>query len=276
MQIVKIRLLDAVVLAKAYVSNGIAHAKQLGSGPGPVAHTGWPTSADAMPWISASAAAGAAPPTFARCEAGEMACVLPVVDTAELVAEVVSLGARHVQLRVKDATPDSLAAAVAQAQAACVAHGARLWVNDHWRAAVAAGAYGVHVGQEDLAAMSDADRHALASSGLRLGISTHSYAELATALGVRPSYISLGPIYATTSKDVSRWEPQGLQRLEHWRALVSPATPLVAIGGISLERAPDVLRAGADGIAVIGAITKASDRRAAVDAWSALWHAPVS
>ena len=155
--------------------------------------------------------------------------------------------------------------------AACTAHGARLWVNDHWEVAMAAGAYGVHVGQEDLEAMGLPAVRKLAESGLRLGISTHSYPELAPALGVRPSYISLGPVYATQSKDVSRWEPQGLERVRHWRQLLPDDTPLVAIGGISLERAPGVLASGAQGIAVIGAITKATDRSAALAAWSTLW-----
>lgn len=246
--------------------------RAVGAGPGPVAHTGWPTSHAAMPWMSTSAEAGGTRrPEFARCDEGEMRDVLPIVDTAAMVRELVACGVRHVQLRLKDQSPEAVSAAVNEAQATCATHGARLWVNDHWRAAVAAGAYGVHVGQEDLAAMDLEALHELARSGARLGVSTHSYAELSTALAVRPSYISLGPIYATTSKDVSRWAPQGLERIAHWRDLVPPDIPLIAIGGVSLERAPGVLSAGADGIAVIGAITKASDRRAAVATWRGLF-----
>ena len=265
-------LLDAIVLSKAYVTKGIACSVQFGAGPGPVAHTGWPQSAEAMPWISSTATDGASPPVFARCTPGEMSCVLPVVDSAELVHELAAAGAAHVQLRLKDVSPSDVQAIVNDAQEACKAHGTRLWVNDHWRAALAAGAYGVHVGQEDLEAMGLEAVRTLAESGLRLGVSTHSYAELATALAVRPSYISLGPVYETKSKDVSRWEPQGLARVQHWRQLVPADTPLVAIGGISLERAPGVIEAGADGIAAIGAITKASDRAAALAAWSSLWN----
>jgi thiamine-phosphate diphosphorylase len=196
---------------------------------------------------------------------------LPVVESVALVAEVVAAGARHVQLRLKDLAEAEIGVAVAAAQAVCAQYGARLWVNDHWRAAVAHGAYGVHVGQEDLAAMGAPSVAALAASGLRLGVSTHSYAELATALGVRPSYISLGPIYATASKDVSKWGEQGLERIASWRRLVPAHVPLIAIGGISIERAPGVLAAGAEGIAVISAITKATDRAAAVREWQALW-----
>ena len=114
--------------------------------------------------------------------------------------------------------------------------------------------------------------HELARSGARLGVSTHSYSELATATAVQPSYISLGPIWATTSKDVSKWGEQGPARVRHWRSLVPPQTPLIAIGGISFERAPSVLDAGAEGIAVISAITQADDRSQAVAQWLSLWQ----
>ena len=264
-------MLDALVLGKAYVTQGIAAAGPLGAGPGPVAHTGWPSQSEAMPWLSTSAHLGAHPPRFVPCEPSELRGVLPVVESVALVAEVVAAGARHVQLRLKDLSEAEIGVAVAAAQAVCAQYGARLWVNDHWRAAVAHGAYGVHVGQEDLAAMGAPSVAALAASGLRLGVSTHSYAELATALGVRPSYISLGPIYATASKDVSKWGEQGLERIASWRRLVPAHVPLIAIGGISIERAPGVLAAGAEGIAVISAITKATDRAAAVREWQALW-----
>lgn len=264
-------MLDALVLGKAYVTQGIAAAGPLGAGPGPVAHTGWPSQSEAMPWLSTSAHLGAHPPRFVPCEPSELRGVLPVVESVALVAEVVAAGARHVQLRLKDLAEAEIGVAVGAAQAVCAQYGARLWVNDHWRAAVAHGAYGVHVGQEDLAAMGAPSVAALAASGLRLGVSTHSYAELATALGVRPSYISLGPIYATASKDVSKWGEQGLERIASWRRLVPAHVPLIAIGGISIERAPGVLAAGAEGIAVISAITKATDRAAAVREWQALW-----
>lgn len=266
-------LLDAIVLAKAYVTNGIMHSMQIGSGPGPVAHTGWPQSPDAMPWISPTAKDGASRPEFARCAPDEMRCVLPVVDSAELVEELAAGGAEHVQLRLKGVDPSEVQTIVNDAQKACKAHGTRLWVNDHWKAALAAGAYGVHVGQEDLESMGLKAVHELAEGGLRLGVSTHSYAELATALAVRPSYISLGPVYETQSKDVSRWEPQGLQRVQHWRQLVPESMPLIAIGGISLTRAPGVIQAGADGIAAIGAITKSSDRAATLAKWNSVWGA---
>jgi hydroxymethylpyrimidine kinase/phosphomethylpyrimidine kinase/thiamine-phosphate diphosphorylase len=182
---------------------------------------------------------------------------------------------------------------VRAAQQACAASGARLWVNDFWRDAVAVGAYGVHLGQEDLAALTDGSEAAwselnqLARSGLRLGVSTHTYGELAAALAVRPSYISIGPVSATQSKSVTAASagpasttakasapivPKGLEGVTAWRSLIPSDVPLVAIGGIALQQAPGVLAAGADGIAVISAVVKAPDRASAVREWLSLWH----
>ena len=97
----------------------------------------------------------------------------------------------------------------------------------------------VHLGQEDLA---DADLAAIRSAGIKLGISTHSQEELDIALAAEPDYVALGPIYPTKLK-VMPWQPQGLARIGEWRAKIR--CPLVAIGGITLKRAPSVLAAGA-------------------------------
>lgn len=151
---------------------------------------------------------------------------------------------RDIQLRVKGASPEALDAEVARAAQACRdsaagagGGGGRLWVNDFWRAAVKHGAYGVHLGQEDLEAGGGEALSAISKAGLRLGLSTHSYLELARATAVRPSYISLGPVFETTSKKVA-FSPRGAVLVGAWRALVD--VPLIAIGGISLERAPEV------------------------------------
>jgi hydroxymethylpyrimidine kinase / phosphomethylpyrimidine kinase / thiamine-phosphate diphosphorylase len=117
--------------------------------------------------------------------------------------------------------------------------------------------------------------HALTAAGVRLGISTHCYSELARALSVQPSYISLGPVYATQSKAVG-FSPRGAEEVKRWRALIPSDTPLIAIGGITLERAVEVLAAGAEGIAVIAAITKAPDLQQAVQQWQALWSSSSS
>ena len=125
-------------------------------------------------------------------------------------------------------------------------HGCQLIVNDYWREAIDAGADYVHLGQEDLAA---ADVAAIKAAGMRLGISTHSEEELTIALAAEPDYVALGPIYETKLKAM-QWAPQGLARIGAWKARIG-ALPLVAIGGITPERADGVVAAGADSVAVI-------------------------
>ena len=149
-------------------------------------------------------------------------------------------------MRFKD-QPDPVArAAIERALQITRQHGIQLIINDYWRLAIAAGAEAVHLGQEDLAA---ADLDAIRSAGLKVGISTHDEAELAIALAAKPDYIALGPVYETKLK-VMKWAPQGLARVTAWKQKIGDI-PLVAIGGITPERAPLVLNAGADSIAVI-------------------------
>ncbi|KAG5192649.1 thiamine monophosphate synthase [Tribonema minus] len=260
---------DAVTIGKAYVTAGIGAARRLGAGPGPVAHTGWPAQHAAMPWLTETAEQGHDRPELPPCHRDWG--LYPVVDSAEWVGRLVGMGVRDVQLRVKGMSGGALEGEIARAQELSAAAGARLWVNDFWREAVACGAYGVHMGQEDLQEQGPFEvGFALAAAGTRLGISTHSYAELARALAVRPSYISLGPVFATASKDV-QFAPRGAEEVRRWRNLIPPHVPLIAIGGITLERAPGVLAAGAEGIAVIAAVTKAPDVASAVAEWAALW-----
>lgn len=215
------------------------------------------------------------PGPFAPCERriGLYACV----DTAEWVRRLLALGVKDIQLRVKDRPMAEIDAEVGAAAAACREVGGRLWVNDYWALAVKHGAYGVHIGQEDLDALlleqgkqTSSPLAAVRDAGVRLGISTHTFEELGRAVALRPSYISLGPIYPTASKQV-RFGPQGPVRIGQWRRLVD--VPLVVIGGISRETAPACLDAGADGICVISALTNAADLEGAVRAWQALFEA---
>lgn len=164
-----------------------------------------------------------------------------LVNHRRRVERLLSLGVRDVQLRIKGANPDELDAEVARAERACRASGGRLWVNDFWRAAIKHGTYGVHLGQEDLRAVSGEALREISEAGLRLGVSTHSYLELARALAVRPSYISLGPVFETRSKNVA-FSPRGAELVRVWKALVD--VPLVAIGGIGIETAPEVGHVG--------------------------------
>ncbi len=187
----------------------------------------------------------------------------PLVDSVAWVRRLARLGASTIQLRAKDLPHAAALALVREALAA--AGSAKLVVNDYWRAAIDANAQHVHLGQEDLAG---ADVAAIRRAGLTLGLSTHDEAELDNALRYDPDYVALGPVYPTSAKIV-QFAPQGLARIGEWKRHIGNI-PLVAIGGITLERAPAVYAAGADSIAVISDFTQASDPDARVRAWLAL------
>ncbi len=187
----------------------------------------------------------------------------PIVPDAAWVARIVPLGVKAVQLRVKDAGEAEIRAQIAAALDTCRRHGCTLVVNDYWREAIDLGAEFVHLGQEDLV---DADLAAIRKAGIRLGISTHTPEELEIALAASPDHVALGPIYETTLK-VMKYAPQGLDRIGEWKRLIR--CPLVAIGGITLERAPAVFAAGADSIAVVTDVIKHPDPEARVRDWLA-------
>lgn len=187
-----------------------------------------------------------------------------IVDSADWIARLLPHGVKLVQLRVKDAPAAIVRSEIARAFALCEAAGATLVVNDYWQDAIALGCHWVHLGQEDL---DSADLPAIRSAGLKLGISTHDEAELQRALLLSPDYVALGPIYPTRLKAM-RFAPQGLEKLAAWKARLA-AIPLVGIGGISLERAPGVLAAGADSAAVVTDITLNDEPEARTRAWAA-------
>lgn len=174
----------------------------------------------------------------------------PIVDTAAWVDRIAGAGAKLVQLRNKTLRGEALRAEVRAAMSAAKKYGCALVLNDDWRLAIEEGAPWVHLGQEDL---DTADLGAIRKAGLKLGLSTHDGPELERALDARPDYIALGPVYPTTLKAM-RFAPQGLERLGEWKARVGKL-PLVAIGGITLERAPLCLAAGADCVSMVSEIT---------------------
>jgi thiamine-phosphate pyrophosphorylase len=170
----------------------------------------------------------------------------PIVPDFAWLERLVPLGVKTIQLRLKDASPQRVRREIAASLEVCARHDCQLIVNDYWEEALALDADYIHLGQEDLAG---ADVPAIQAKGARLGISTHSEDELAIALAANPDYVALGPIYETRLK-VMKWAPQGLDRLGDWKRRLK-GLPLVAIGGITPERADGVLAAGADSVAVI-------------------------
>lgn len=182
----------------------------------------------------------------------------PVVDSVEWIARLLEAGVTTIQLRIKDLPDEQVETDIAAAIALGQRYQARLFINDYWRLAIKHGAYGVHLGQEDL---DTTDLAAIHRAGLRLGVSTHDDAELARALAVKPSYIALGHIFPTQTKDMPS-APQGLAELKRHIAGLADY-PTVAIGGISIDRVPAVLACGVGSVAVVSAITQAPDWRAA-------------
>ncbi|WP_160154143.1 thiamine phosphate synthase [Microbulbifer sp. ALW1] len=265
-------LKDACVVANAYVRRGLrlGNSEHIGAGAGPVGHCGWPTELQDFPEVlvagseraksfgtySETAAANFAA-EFAQPDSNKLG-VYPVVETVEWIEKLAEEGVRTLQLRIKHPGND-LKAQIEQAVAIGRRYDLRLFINDHWQLAIECGAYGVHLGQEDL---QTADLKAIQQAGLELGISTHGFFELLYAHQYRPSYLAIGAIYATNTKDMSG-QLQGPQKLARMAALL-PDYPLVAIGGINLERAPAVAASGVGSIAVVTAITRAPDYREAV------------
>ena len=187
-----------------------------------------------------------------------------IVDSAEWIDRLVPLGVRLVQLRIKDTTDDALRAEIRRARDTCRLHGCQLIINDHWRLAIEEGCDFVHLGQEDLVG---ADLAAIRRAGLRLGVSTHDESELDAALAVEPDYVALGPIWPTILKQMP-WAPQTPSRLRAWKHALG-ITPLVAIGGVTVERLPDVFANGADCAAVVTDITRNADPEGRTREWIA-------
>lgn len=184
-----------------------------------------------------------------------------VLPDAQWVGRMARAGVPTVQLRFKSDDPGAIAREVRAAVQAVRGTPALLFINDHWREAIDAGAYGVHLGQEDLDALHPEDLHALRACGLRLGVSTHGYAEMVRADAACPSYIAMGAVFPTTLKKMAT-VPQGVARLAAYTRLMR-GYPLVAIGGIGLPQFAQVLSIGVGSIAVVRALVNDKQPEAA-------------
>ncbi|MEJ8562925.1 thiamine phosphate synthase [Yoonia sp. GPGPB17] len=186
----------------------------------------------------------------------------PIFDRSDWLRRMLPLGVKLVQLRIKDQADEDVQREIAVSRDLCQQYGAVLVVNDHWQAALDLGCEWVHLGQEDL---DEADLPAIRKAGLKLGVSTHDTDELERVLGMAPDYVALGPVYPTILKKM-KWHRQGLPKVTEWKARLG-GTPLVGIGGMSVERAAGVFEAGANIISVVTDITLNADPEARVRAW---------
>lgn len=242
-------LKDALVIAKMTINQGIRQAVKIGQGVGPVALTCFPAEGLDLPRLTGTPEV----PTFHFLSCGDKPLGLyPIVDRAQTIQSFIEAGITTVQLRVKDLTGEALSQEIQEAVALCDQYAMRLFVNDYWQLAIQHNAYGVHLGQEDL---DTADLNAIEHAGLRLGISTHCFYEVARAHAIAPSYIACGPIYKTDSKPMA-FGPQGLDALRYWCELLD--YPVVGIGGIVGDRIEAVRDAGANGIAGISLVRETS------------------
>ena len=188
----------------------------------------------------------------------------PIADSAVWTQRLLRAGARLVQLRLKDADETRVRAEARDAKDACASVGATLILNDFWRIALDEGVDFIHLGQGDL---DGADMKAIRARGVRVGLSTHDEAELERALSFAPDYVALGPIYPTRLKAMP-FGPQGLDKITSWKRRIG-ALPLVAIGGLTPERAKLCFAAGADSCAVVTDITLNADPEARIAQWIA-------
>ncbi|MGO4304572.1 thiamine phosphate synthase [Cupriavidus sp. RAF12] len=236
----------------------------------------WPSDFARFPRVRHAALASPDQPAapFAPCPTD--LGLYAVMPSAAWIETLVPLAVPTVQLRFKSDDAEAVRAEVVRAATAAKGASSRLFINDHWRVAIDyhascggdSGIYGIHLGQEDL---DEADLDAIRASGLRLGVSTHGYAEMLRVAAIAPSYLALGAIFPTTTK-VMPTSPQGMGRFQAYVALMKPVIPsLVGIGGVNAANMPEVLAVGVGSAAVVRAITEAHDVSAAVAGLHALF-----
>ena len=182
-----------------------------------------------------------------------------VFPDADWIARMVDAELPTAQLRFKSDDPKEIRKQIKAAVSAVQGSNTLLFINDHWEEAIAAGAYGVHLGQDDLAS---ANLDSIRDAGLRLGLSTHGYAELIIADCFCPSYIAMGAVFPTNLKKMPT-APQGLGRLYAYAKLMEHYS-LVAIGGIDESSIHAVSQSGVGSVAVVRAIVAANDPKVAV------------
>lgn len=186
----------------------------------------------------------------------------PIFDHSDWLKRMLPMGIKLVQLRVKDQPDAVVREHIEISRDLCRDHGAVLVINDYWEMAIDLGCDWLHLGQEDL---DEADISAIRKAGIKLGVSTHDDDELERVLAMDPDYVALGPVYPTILKKM-KWHQQGLPRVNEWKERVG-TTPLVGIGGMSVERAAGVFEAGADIVSAVTDITLNADPEARVRQW---------
>lgn len=238
-------LKDAVVLANAALFSGLQQATDASL---PVPVVGWPQQLASFAVIYREEK-----PATEFVSISQALGLYPVVDSVEWVSKLAQAGVKTIQLRMKDLSEQEVEQAVIDCVAIQQQYDLRLFINDYWQLAIKHSAYGVHLGQEDI---QEAVLERIAAAGVRLGISTHGELEWGIARAYKPSYLAIGAIYPTDTKEVM---VVGDERLARWVALLKAEERLTAIGGINQSNMKNVLASGIDSVAVVSAITKSLD-----------------
>lgn len=193
--------------------------------------------------------------------------IYPVVSDLETIRTLLKAGCKTLQLRIKTESSRDIEQVVKAAVSLGKQYQAQLFINDHWQLAIKYGAYGVHLGQEDL---QHTDLDAIKKAGLALGLSSHSYFEALIAIEQKPSYLALGHIFPTTTKTMPSL-PQGVARLSQYSRTFTPVLPTVAIGGIDLTNLEQIKATTVSFAATVRAVTQAVDPGVAFTELEKLW-----
>jgi len=259
---------DAFTLTKTFINQGLAksHKNEIAMSDyyGAFEQTNWPNKAEYFPRISTEltqkySALGAFPALDLINENSNKLGLYPVVNSLYWLKRLFPLGLEIIQLRLKNKTAQEIEPLIIEAITLSKQFKTRLFINDYWQLAIKHGAYGVHIGQEDL---QNADLAAIQQASLRLGISTHGCYEFLLSQQLKPSYLAIGAIFPTKTKNMTG-QIQGVENLKQILKL-STDIPVVAIGGINQQKAKQVWQTGVDSIAVVTAITESKSAEIAI------------
>ena len=260
---------DACVLAVFQLS--AADLSQMHSESTGASHHDWITDRHHFPELIDARVAKRSAQAFAEMS-NPSPGIYPIVDRLDQLEMMLKAGAKILQLRIKSEqlTPEirmQIREAISMSRDA---PDCQLFINDFWQAAIEEGAYGVHLGQEDLLI---ADLNAIEAAGLRLGVSSHAFWEVARALSIRPSYVACGPLFPTRAKAMP-WIAQGIDNLRYWVRLIPH--PVIGIGGVNGQNLGAIRATGCASASVIQAIVGAESPIQAFRSLQQQWdQAPV-
>lgn len=242
-------LSDSIVLANRFIQQGLRLAAPQGQGAGPVWQSALTNNPDDLPELIKSAAHFKQP----RYDfpIAEDLRLYAIVDNISDLTRLIKQGVNTLQWRDKTSdNQDTLKQAISM----CKSSSTPLYINDNWQLALEFDAYGIHLGQEDLTALSDNELQQLRKHNIRLGISCHNETELAYAHSLKPSYLAFGPVFSPKSKVVDH-PPLGPKKLQEWQASYGKIYPTTCIGGIELDNIKEVLESGITSVASISAFS---------------------